>query len=152
MSTLHIQLAVYFWVFFYKACQSCRAKFEVYSCEDTYLSNLAKTSATMMRLSMALSTCLLRSKRANMFRLSSMASPRISFSTTCEEKRKHVALPPFNTGPSCIESSRLVAGGLHKEPAVEIGLLVHRPRRRKEHYLPSPVCPAAKQAKYTAWM
>ena len=36
----------------------------------------------MVRLSMALSTCPLYSKSANMFLLSSMARPRISFSTT----------------------------------------------------------------------
>lgn len=50
--------------------------------EGTYFSNFANTSATMVRLSMALSTCPLYSNKANMFLLSSMARPRISFSTT----------------------------------------------------------------------
>ena len=47
-----------------------------------YLSNLASTSATTARLSIAFSVLWLRSNRANMFLLSSMARPRISFSTT----------------------------------------------------------------------
>ncbi|KAL0628763.1 putative uncharacterized protein C8orf44 [Plecturocebus cupreus] len=50
--------------------------------EGTYFSNFAKTSATTVRLSMALSTWPLYSNKANMFLLSSMARPRISFSTT----------------------------------------------------------------------
>lgn len=55
----------------------------------THLSNLARTSATMVRLSMALCTRPLCSKSANMFLLSSMARPRISFSTTCREGHQH---------------------------------------------------------------
>lgn len=49
---------------------------------EPYFSNFARTSATIVRLSMALSTCPLYSNKANIFLLSSMARPRINFSTT----------------------------------------------------------------------
>lgn len=54
-----------------------------------YLSNLAKMSATITRLSTARSTCWLCSKRANILRLSSIAKPRISFSTTCKNRERY---------------------------------------------------------------
>lgn len=54
-----------------------------------YLSNLAKISATITRLSTARSTCWLCSKRANILRLSSIAKPRISFSTTCKNQERY---------------------------------------------------------------
>lgn len=48
-----------------------------------YLSNLARTSATITLLSRARSVKPLCSNRENRFLLSSMARPLISFSTTC---------------------------------------------------------------------
>lgn len=52
----------------------------------------------MVRLSMALSTCPLYSNKANMFLLSSMASPRISFSTTW---KTHQGLSAQTLLPPC---------------------------------------------------
>ena len=81
--------------------------------EGTYFSNFANTSATMVLLSMALSTCPLYSKSANMFLLSSMASGRVDLSCPPGSSRHHHANP-------------LLLGFLsHPSPCCEIVSLPH---------------------------
>lgn len=87
-----------------------------------YLSNLAKMSATITRLSTARSTCWLCSKSANIFRLSSIASPRISFSTTC--KTRHIT--QWHHSPFHNEDQYLFRTPIfHTSPAHLISLNYH---------------------------
>lgn len=62
-----------------------------------YLSNLARTSATITLLSRARSVKLLCSNRENKFLLSSMARPLISFSTTCSNNIQTAFSIPIET-------------------------------------------------------
>lgn len=63
-------------------CINCHLLEQREKGKHTHFSNFAKTSATMVLLSIALSVVPLYSNKANIFLLSSMAKPRINFSTT----------------------------------------------------------------------
>ena len=95
--------------------------------EETYFSNLASTSATTARPSMALSTLSLCSNRANMFLLPSIARPQVSFFTTWDA-HKHTIVTP-DPLVSCgaqmgLRSGRIMSVSAPTSPAVVWELMV----------------------------